>query len=296
MNQTEKVITLDTDLCYGNPNQPRQYFNIDALKELAESIKESGQLQPGKVRPDGKGKYMIVMGERRWRACKMAGVPYKAIVVDIDDETLALQAIIENEQRADVTPIESAKAYKQQIDAGMALKDLTKKIGKRPSFIQSRIDLLKLSKVHQMALNQGGLSIGQANQLVRLSQSGQNALVKMIDSGKVKSYKDVCNAADAILQAEQQSGFQLMPPPKPLSKKEIGAMSRVEKAIEKVTLLIQKGFTKNGEIIIHKLINPKRALNLADKIALIKKHLNYLENDLRKGAMKAQIGGNYYAT
>ena len=123
----ERVVMLDTEQCYGNPNQPRKYFNQQELEDLASSIKESGQLQPGKVRQDKDGKYMIIMGERRWRACKLAGVQYKAIIVDIDDNTLSLQAIIENEVRADVTPMESAKAYKAQIDNGMELKVLAKK-------------------------------------------------------------------------------------------------------------------------------------------------------------------------
>jgi len=162
----EKVVMLDTELCYGNPDQPRKYFNQQELQELSDSIKEAGQLQPGKVRPDGNGKYMIIMGERRWRACKLAGVQYKAIVVEIDDDTLALQAIIENEQRADVTPMEAARSYQAQIDKGLELKELARKIGRRPSYVQARIDLLKLNPLHQMALDQGGLTIGQANQLV----------------------------------------------------------------------------------------------------------------------------------
>lgn len=289
MNNKENVVLLDTEQCYGNPNQPRKYFNRQELQELANSIKEAGQLQPGKVRPDGNGRYMIIMGERRWRACKLAGVQYKAIIVNIDDDTLSLQAIIENEVRSDVTPMESAKAYKVQTDKGMEVKELAKKVGRRPSYIQSRLDLLKLNPIHQIALDQGGLTIGQANQLTRLSRSGQDALVKMIDNGKVKSYKDVCNATDAILQAEQQSGFELTPPPKPLSRKEKQAVNKIERTIEKLSQLFKQGFNKNGEIVIYQKTNPHKATQLAEQIGLIKKSLTYLEKDLRKGAIQAQI-------
>jgi len=91
---------------------------------------------------------MIIMGERRWIACKLAGVQYKAIIVEIDDDTLALQAIIENEQRADVTPMEASRSYQTQIDKGLELKELARKIGRRPSYVQARIDLLKLNPLH----------------------------------------------------------------------------------------------------------------------------------------------------
>jgi len=288
-NRTEKVEMLDTDLCYGNPEQPRKYFNQQELQELSDSIKEAGQLQPGKVRPDGNGKYMIIMGERRWRACKLAGVQYKAVVVEIDDDTLALQAIIENEQRADVTPMEAARSYQAQIDKGLELKELAKKIGRRPSYVQARIDLLKLNPLHQMALDQGGLTIGQANQLARLSSSGQDALVKMINDETVKSYKDVCNAADAILNAEQQSGFELLPLEKPLTETEKKSVNKIEKAIMQAEKIINKGFSKDGEVKIYERINPNQALKFAEKLVLIKRHLNLLENDLRKGAIQQKL-------
>jgi exo-beta-1,3-glucanase (GH17 family) len=111
----------------------------------------------------------------------------------------------------------------------------------------------------------------------------------MIDTGKVKSYKDVCNAVDAILQAEQQSGFELTPPPKPLSKKEKQAVNRIERTIEKLGQLFTQSFNKNGEIVIYQKTNPHKATQLAEKIELIKKSLTYLANDLRKGAIQAQI-------
>jgi len=288
-NQTEKIVMLDAELCYGNPNQPRKLFKKTELQELADSIKEAGQLQAGKVRPDGNGKYMIIMGERRWRACKIAGVQYKAVVVEIDDDTLALQAIIENEQRADVTPMEASRSYQVQIDKGLELKELARKIGRRPSYVQARIDLLKLNPLHQMALDQGGLTIGQANQLARLSSSGQDALVKMINDETVKSYKDVCNAADAILNAEQQSGFELLPLEKPLTETEKKSVNKIEKAILQAEKILNKGFSKDGEVKIYERINPNQALKLAETIVLIKRHLTLLENDLRKGVVQQKL-------
>src|SRR5690242_13057923 len=96
-----------------NPNQPRVEFNEEALAELADSIRERGVLQPILLRPDGDG-YMIIAGERRWRAAQRAQLhAIPAIVREIDESTVAELALIENIQREDLNPLEEAEGYKQ---------------------------------------------------------------------------------------------------------------------------------------------------------------------------------------
>jgi len=282
-----EIHELDTTLCYDNPNQPRKKFSCLELEELAQSIRLHGQLQPGKVRRDAEGRFMIVCGERRWRACQLAGVRFAAIVETLDDVSLAEQAIIENLQRQNISPLEEANAFKCHLDlTGMTVEALARRLGiKKPSFVQSRLDLLKLREIHQQALILGGISVGYANQLARLAPSGQDALMRLIDGGKVSSYKQCVTAADEILQAEQQVSFFV---PVVLEKAEQRAVERIEQQVQSVKRLVSRGF-KDSEIVIVRKVNPYRATQLADDIALVVKHLHLLEDALRSSALAADV-------
>jgi ParB family transcriptional regulator, chromosome partitioning protein len=151
-----------------NPRQPRQVFDEDALSELAESIKIVGLLQPVVVRKVETGRYEIVMGERRWRACQLAGLDVvPAIVRETSDTDLLRDALIENLHREQLNPLEEAAAYQQLLDDFSATHDeLARKIGRSRPHISNTIRLLNLPAAVQKRVAAGVLSAGHARALL----------------------------------------------------------------------------------------------------------------------------------
>ena len=134
MKKKNNLVELPLESVIPDPTQPRKKFDEEKLKELAESIKQHGLLEPILVKPIEDGKYQIIAGERRWRACKIAGLPtIKAIVWEgeISEDKKHLLQIIENLQRDDLNPIEEAESYKKLIDGfGYTHQELAKKLEK----------------------------------------------------------------------------------------------------------------------------------------------------------------------
>jgi ParB family chromosome partitioning protein len=146
-----------------NPNQPRVQFDDNALDELADSIRERGVLQPILLRPDGED-YLIIAGERRWRAAQRARLhSIPAIVREIDDSTTAEIALIENIQRQDLNPLEEAEGYRQLIHRhGHTQDDVGRIVHKSRSHITNLLRLLDLPLFVRQALMQGDISMGHA--------------------------------------------------------------------------------------------------------------------------------------
>jgi ParB family chromosome partitioning protein len=146
-----------------NPEQPRILFDEAALEELAESIRERGVLQPILLRPDGDG-YIIVAGERRWRAAQRAQLhAIPAIVRDIDESTTAELALIENIQREDLNPLEEAQGYKQLIKRhGHTQDGVAGLVHKSRSHVANLLRLLELPEFVRQSLLQGDISMGHA--------------------------------------------------------------------------------------------------------------------------------------
>lgn len=146
-----------------NPNQPRIRFDEAALDELAESIRERGVLQPILLRPDAEG-FMIIAGERRWRAAQRARLhSIPAIVRDIDESTLAEIALIENIQREDLNPLEEAEGYRQLIKRhGHTQDGVAQLIHKSRSHVANLLRLLELPDFVRQSLLQGDISMGHA--------------------------------------------------------------------------------------------------------------------------------------
>ena len=151
-----------------NPRQPRQIFDDDALAELAESIEVVGLLQPIVVRRAGEGRYEIVMGERRWRACQMAELSaIPAIVRDTPDDNLLRDALMENLHRQQLNPLEEASAYQQLLDDFDAThEELARMIGRSRPHITNTIRLLNLPPTVQRRVAAGVLSAGHARALL----------------------------------------------------------------------------------------------------------------------------------
>ena len=153
-----------------NPRQPRRAFDEDALDELAESIRQVGLLQPVVVRAAGPGRYELIMGERRWRACQRAGLTeIGAIVKQTQDNELLRDALIENLHRQQLDPLEEAAAYQQLLDDfGATHEQLAQKIGRSRPHISNTLRLLNLPPAVQKRVAAGVLSAGHARALLGL--------------------------------------------------------------------------------------------------------------------------------
>lgn len=171
ISDEESVTTLRLSEIEPNKNQPRKSFDSDALKQLADSIVEHGIIQPLLVRSLPSGNYVIIAGERRWRAAKMAGLSEIPVVIrdDISDEQAAQIAMIENLQRENLNPIEEALGYKEIIDKhGLTQDKLARALGKARSSIANSLGLLAMPNGVQELLRQGLLSAGHCKALKKV--------------------------------------------------------------------------------------------------------------------------------
>ena len=154
-----------------DPEQPRKRFDDDALNQLADSITENGLLQPIAVRPKKVGPgYIIIAGERRWRAARLAGLDEVPVIIkDVTDEQAAALALIENLQREDLDPIEVAEGCRQLIDKyGLTQESAAKKLGKSRSAVTNSLRLLALPEDVRRMVSGGKLSFGHAKVLLGL--------------------------------------------------------------------------------------------------------------------------------
>lgn len=156
-----------------NPRQPREVFDDDALAELVSSIKEVGLLQPVVVRQVGTERFELIMGERRWRACREAGLErIPAIVRATDDEKLLLDALLENLHRSQLNPLEEAAAYDQLLqDFSCTHDQLADRIGRSRPQVSNTLRLLRLSPPVQRRVAAGVLSAGHARALLSVDDS-----------------------------------------------------------------------------------------------------------------------------
>ena len=173
-NSTNKI---DISKIYPNKKQPRKNFEEKEIKELSESIKNQGLIQPIIVRGVSDNMYEIIAGERRWRACQLAGLhSISCVVMNVDDESVYELALIENIQRENLNVVEEAKAYKNLINLrGIKNEELSKKIGKSSSHISNLIRILELDEeIHKMIIS-GKISMGHARALIGVPNAVERA-------------------------------------------------------------------------------------------------------------------------
>ena len=181
--QDEKVSRLRDiaiDKVVPDPDQPRRFFDETALNELAESVREHGVVQPIVVTPKG-DKYLIVAGERRWRAANKAGLTeLPCIVRSMNDQNRLEISLIENLQRHDLNALETATAYQKLRDQfNMTLEEIGKRLGgKSISAVSNTLRLLKLPKSVQKALFEGRLNEGQARPLIGLPEEAAEYIME----------------------------------------------------------------------------------------------------------------------
>ena len=162
---------IEISKIHANPNQPRRDFNEEALQELADSISELGVIQPITLRKEDDGSYMIIAGERRFRASQLAGkstIP--AYILSANEKDTMEMALIENIQREDLNPLEIALAYQQLIEQhNLSQEQLSKRVGKGRATIANFLRLLKLPGNIQVALKERQIDMGHAKAILSLS-------------------------------------------------------------------------------------------------------------------------------
>lgn len=170
----DSIINIDINLIIPNKAQPRQSFEQEALEDLTNSIKIYGLLQPILVRKVGK-EYEIVAGERRWRACKIAGLKeVPALIKELNQEESAKIALIENIQREDLNPIEEAVAYKRLMeDFKLTQEEVSSQVGKSRSYIANSIRLLNLDENITNFVAQGKLTTGHGKALLGIKDKNE---------------------------------------------------------------------------------------------------------------------------
>ncbi len=184
--------------------QPREYFDEEALQELADSIMQYGLIQPITVRKLDSGYYQIIAGERRWRASRLAGLSEVPVrVIEADDRRTAELALVENLQREDLNPIEEAKGYKTLIEVyGLTQEEAAKSVGRSRPAIANSMRLLNLSESVIEMVEKGQLSAGHARALISISNEAQ----------QLSAAKEVLEKNYSVRRTEQMAAKLSRPP------------------------------------------------------------------------------------
>lgn len=203
------VLHVPVDNIRANPHQPRSEFNEERLEELAHSIKKHGLIQPVTVRYIGEKRFELISGERRLRACKLAGkeeIP--AYIREVDDEDIISFALIENIQREDLNPIEIALGYNRLVEeAGYTQAEVAERVGKNRTTVTNMLRLLNLPPFIQAALRDNKISMGHARALISVEDpEDQKAVFKKAVKNEY-SVRQIEKAVRALDQ-EKEEGNQ----------------------------------------------------------------------------------------
>lgn len=193
--ENSELLSLPISKVEPRSEQPREYFDEQALSDLADSISQYGLIQPVVVRKLDTGYYQIIAGERRWRASRLAGLKEIPVrVIEADDRRTAELALVENLQREDLNPIEEAKGYRTLIEEyGLTQDEASKSVGRSRPAITNALRLLSLSPKVMELVEKGALSAGHARALVSISD----------DKKQLETAEEVIKRALSVRKTEQ---------------------------------------------------------------------------------------------
>jgi len=228
-----------------NRYQPRHVFQEDELAELAASIKESGVIQPIIVRRKGDGTYELIAGERRWRASKLAGLETIPVVIkNCTDQESLLLALVENLQREDLNPMETARAYSRMMNEfGLTQDAIAVKVGRDRSSIANFVRLNQLHPEIQQLVEAGSLSAGHAKAILGLPSPEDQLRVGKVVASTALSVRETEQLVDRSLEGKKRH-------PKPARSSSWADLeARLQKRLgTKVTIQPQK---QGGKLVIH---------------------------------------------
>ena len=249
--ESSEVQHLKVGSIVPNRYQPRQTFSPQELNELADSLKQSGLLQPILVRRKGDGIFELISGERRWRAAKETGLEtIQAVIRNCGDEESVVLALVENLQREDLNPMEMARAYYRMMNEfGLPQDIIARRVGCERSSIANVVRLIQLPSEIQQLIESNQLSLGHAK--VILSLPGQNEQLKIAQLvvSKALSVRETEKIVGSLLTGKKRVAKELRRTP----------WSDVEERLQKrlgTKVMIQKG-KRGGKIVIHYFSPPE---------------------------------------
>lgn len=245
--------------------QPRRDIQQEALQELADSIKAQGVMQPIVVRPLGDQRYEIIAGERRWRACQLAGLhTIPAVIRDVNDEAAIAMALIENIQREDLNPVEEAMSLKRlQDEFELTHQEVADAVGKSRTAVSNILRLLNLTPEVRTMLERGDLEMGHARCLLTLPNDLQRTLARQIVARGLS-----VRQAEALVRTSQVAS----PAPEDTSKPD-GHIERLQEGLSEhigVPVSVQHSSKGAGKLVLK--------YNSLDELDGILNHLNYSLN------------------
>lgn len=277
--------SLAISLIYPNPEQPRKLFDQKALDELAGNIRQYGVLQPLVVVRRGK-KFMIIAGERRWRASQLAGRKYVPVrIIEADDHLVEELALLENIMRRDLNLIEEAKGYQALLDRGFTVEQLAAKLGfRQPWRITERTQLLNLAGDYQDLVVKGTLTPSQAFELSRVPREQQQLVFRKIRDGQLNSYDKLRAFVTAMVNIEETMALFDVPD---MTAEEQKALTSYERMIEKCMEVVRKAYDDNDLIVLKKVTRSNVQTNL-NRLDLITKGLSKIRKVLTENVMQQE--------
>jgi ParB family chromosome partitioning protein len=251
MTESPDVQHLRIDAIVPNRYQPRQSFSPQELAELTASLKQSGLLQPILVRRKGDGIYELISGERRWRAAKDAGLEtIQAVIRNCGDDEAVVLALVENLQRADLNPMEMARAYHRMMNEfGLTQDIIARRVGCDRSSIANVARLINLPSEIQQLIESNQLSMGHAKVILSLPGPREQLRVAQLVISKALSVRGTEKLIESSLTGKKRGAKELRRTP----------WSDVEERLQKrlgTKVMIQKG-KRGGKIVIHYFSPPE---------------------------------------
>jgi ParB family chromosome partitioning protein len=250
-SELSEVQHLRVDAIVPNRYQPRQMFPLQELAELTASLKQSGLLQPILVRRKGDGIYELISGERRWRAAKDAGLEtIQAVIRNCGDEESVVLALVENLQRADLNPMEMARAYHRMMNEfGLTQDIIAQRVGCERSSISNVVRLIQLPSEVQQLIESNQLSMGHAKVILGLPDQHEQLRVAQLAVSKILSVRETEKIIESSPVAKKRGTKELRRT----------VWSDVEERLQKrlgTKVMIQHG-RRGGKIVIHYFSPPE---------------------------------------
>ena len=282
------------DLIDRNEDQPRQIFDPSLLEELADSIQSEGLLQPITIRPMPDGRVEVVAGERRWRAHKILANDRRigefstisCNIVEMTDLQRDVAAIVENLQRAGITPLEESDAIFKLLCKGMTPTEIGQRLGLSDLKVKWRLSLQNLAPEIRHLFATGNIEQQSANEIARLpDHREQMKMLKLIQSGRLVGWKAVRGAVEAIVMKKTQQDIfgESLPT---VTEEDVAVLSDMEKRVERIGALVSSAW-KDGACLIAVKVSRDRARLVAEKLAAIQPALRVMERELRNVSAQA---------